>query len=660
MTAAWVSLRRYAAQIATLAVILVLYGFARPTALSEAERTRLAARFRFERAELPQVPGRPMRQVRPVNPSLQRIQSWISGVGGAVALHDLDGDGLPNDVCYVETRTDQVIVAPAPGTPARYAPFALDAAPLPYDEKTTAPMGCLPRDLNEDGWADVVVYYWGRTPVAFLLRAGAPGQPRPLGGDAYARQEVMPSVERWFTNAALFSDLDGDGHADLLVGNYFPDGARILDAAATVPDQMQDSMTRAFNGGSKRILRWTGGVSGEAPSVTFAEATGVFEGPVATSWTLAMGAADLDGDLLPEIYFANDFGPDRLLHNRSRPGELRFALLNGKKGFTTPNSKVLGRDSFKGMGVDFADVNGDGLLDIYISNISGEYSLLESHFLFESTGSMEPMKEGVAPYVDRSEPRGVARSSWGWDTRFGDFDNDGTVEALQATGFLKGQVNRWPELQELATGNDQLLRRPASWPRFGPGDDLSGHVHNPFYVRDARGRFHDLAPQLGLDTPEVTRGIATADVDGDGALDFAVGNQWEPSFLHRNRAAPSGAFLGLRLARPAASAAGAEPAVEGGLSPLGGRATPLLGASVRVRLPDGRSLVGQVDGGNGHSGKRSPEVHFGLGDVPRDARLEVEVAWRDGSGQARRRTLALAPGWHTAILAGGDEKGGTP
>ena len=50
-----------------------------------------------------------------MHPSLKTIESWISAVGAAVALNDLDGDGLPNDVVYVDTRTDRVIVAPVPG-----------------------------------------------------------------------------------------------------------------------------------------------------------------------------------------------------------------------------------------------------------------------------------------------------------------------------------------------------------------------------------------------------------------------------------------------------------------------------------------------------------------------------------------------------------------
>lgn len=635
--------RRYAARLVAVVLIGALYGFARLPALPEAERTALAARFRFVPLPLPEVAGLPFRTVRAVHPSLQHISAWISSVGAAVALHDLDGDGFANDVCYVDTRTDQVIVAPVPGTPARYAPFALAPAPLPYDPATMAPMGCLPGDLNEDGQADLLVYYWGRTPVAFLRTSVGPPH-----AHAYVPQEVVPEGGRWYTNAAILADLDGDGHADLLIGNYFPDGARILDAAATGSEDMQDSMSRAFNGGKKHFLLWTGATGGAQPSVQFRAVETGLEPWLLHGWTLALGAADLDGDLLPEVYLANDFGPDRLLHNRSRPGELRFALLAGVKTLTTPNSKVLGRDSFKGMGIDFGDLNGDGWLDLYISNIATEYALEESHLVFLSTGEPARMQAGVAPYVERSEALGLARSGWAWEARLGDFDNDGVLEALQATGFVRGTVNRWPELHELAMGNDTLVRRPGSWLRVQPGDDLSGHQHNPFFVRARDGRYYDLAPALGLATPYVSRGIATADVDGDGRLDFAVANQWQGAVFYRNDSPQAGAFLGLHLLLPLQPETATR--VRAGHPGADTPGRPAIGAAATVQLPDGRRLVAQVDGGNGHSGKRSPELHFGLGESPGQALLQVTLRWRDPSGRVQQHTLALTPGWHTVLL----------
>jgi hypothetical protein len=75
-----------------------------------------------------------------------------------------------------------------------------------------------------------------------------------------------------------------------------------------------------------------------------------------------------------------------------------------------------------------------------------------------------------------------------------------------------------------------------------------------------------------------------------------------------------------------------------------------IGATAKVLLPNGRSLVSQVDGGNGHSGARSPELHFGLGDVSTNSPLSVEVQWRNSQGQPQQKSLLLSPGWHTVQL----------
>lgn len=622
--------RRNAVRMVALALIAGLYGFARQPTLPTAEREALASRFAFVRQPLAAPPGDLGRTVREVHPGFRDIRSWISSVGAAVALNDLDGDGLPNDVCTVDPRVDQALVEPAPGTGDRYAMFALDPAPLPYDRRTTAPMGCVPADLNEDGAMDLVVYYWGRPPVAFLRRAGT----ATLSAASFRPVELAPGAGIWNTNALTTADVDGDGHLDLVVGNYFPDGMRVLDARATDTAHLHRSMSRSENGGKNRLLLWQGATSGPEPTVRMVDVPDAFDPQTAFSWTLAVGAADLDGDLLPEIYFGNDFGNDRLLRNLSTPGHPRFQVLEGRRGFTTPASKVLGHDSFKGMGVDFADINGDGVPDLYVSNIAQNWALEESHFVWVSNGGADQIRKGIAPYVDRSEDLGLSRSGWGWDARFADFDDDGVPEAVQAIGFVHGEKNRWPELHELAMGNDNNMLYPGAWPHFKSGDDLSGHLHNPFFVRAKDGRYYDLAAELGIDDSHVTRGIAIADVDGDGALDFAIANQWEPSYFFRNTAPRRGTSLEIEPRLPAG--AGTRPAV---------------GAEASVWLPDGRRLVGQVDGGSGHSGKRAPELHFGLGRMAAGTPLRVDLRWRDGSGKVRSETLQLkAGGRHTVVL----------
>ena len=647
----------HSARFFAIAVIAVLYGFSRQPTLPQAERLALAAEFGFTSTVLPAVDGFPTQAIRDVHPDLAHIAGWFSGSGAAVALNDLDGDGLPNDACYVDIRIDQVIIAPAPGTPERYAPFTLDLTAVPYDETAMAPVGCIPNDMNEDGKMDLLIYYWGRTPAAYLNVAGPTSEPEQLTNASYAAFDFDSSGEVWWTNAATMSDLDGDGHVDLIIADYFQDNRGLLGPNGGPATEAEESLSRAFNGGGTHIYLWDGATTGANPSVQFIEAKDVLEDDLNFAWTLAVGAADLNGDLLPEIYFANDYGPDRLLLNRSTPGNLRFSLLEGEKFLTTPKSHVLGQDSFKGMGIDFGDLNGDGIYDMFVSNIAAEFSFMESHYLWLSTGEQARMSDGIAPYVEASDALGVARSSWSWETRLADFNNDGVLEAVQSTGFMKGEIDRWPELQELGLGNDALTHLPGVWPDFVLGDELNGHAHNPFYVRAdpfnlQESRFVDIAAELGMDQPFVSRGIATADVDGDGDLDFAVANQWEDSYFYRNDCPDCQSFLGIHLLLPVED--GPQPTIMRSGHPgvdIVGR--PAIGATATVSLPDGRTLINFIDGGNGQAGARSSDLHFGLGDLPTDSAFDVDLYWRDSQGQVQQRTVALTPGWHTVLL--GDE-----
>ena len=81
-----------------------------------------------------------------------------------------------------------------------------------------------------------------------------------------------------------------------------------------------------------------------------------------------------------------------------------------------------------------------------------------------------------------------------------------------------------------------------------------------------------------------------------------------------------------------------------------------IGAEARVLVAGRAPLVQQVDGGNGHSGKRSPDLQFGLGHLAGNDLISVEVRWRDARGPLQQETIQLAPGgWYTVVL--GSEKG---
>ena len=352
------------------------------------------------------------------------------------------------------------------------------------------------------------------------------------------------------------------------------------------------------------------------------------------------GAADLDGDLLPEIYFANDFGPDRLLHNRLDAGASALRRAGGAADASPPRPRRCSATTpSRAWGSTSRDLNGDGIPDMYVSNIAQNYALRGEPLRLGEHRRPRGDAARASPPTGPQRGRSACRAAAGAGTPASPTSTTTACPRRcrrSASCAARRTAGRSCTSSPWATTTTCSI--PGAWPHFKPGDDLSGHLHNPFFVRARDGRYYDLAAELGLDDSHVSRGIAIADVDGDGALDFAIANQWEPSDFFHNDSPRRGSSLEIVPAAAGRRGDGRRHAAGGG------RRRPRSGSR------DGRRLVGQVDGGSGHSGKRAPELHFGLGRLGAGTPLRVDLRWRDGAGRVRAETLRLAPGWHTILL----------
>ncbi len=643
-------LRRLTPAIAALVVSAGLFFATQISQVSAAEADQIASHYKFTEIPIAMPPGyHPTQTIRQVNPAYQHLQAWISSVGAGIAITDVTGHGLDDGMCIVDPRTNDVIITYAPTAPKsdRFTPFVLNAAPLPLNS-TMAPMGCVPGDYNGDGRMDFLVYYWGRSPIIFLARSTATVP----AAAAYRPVELLPGASAdgqydgpdWNTNDVTVAAFDGTRHPDLFIGNYFPD-SEVLNPNGIDNVQMPSSLSNAKNGGGDYIFRWTGGTGGPNPAATYQEVSDAIPYADSTGWTLGAATADLTGNGLPDLYIANDFGPGHMLYNVSTPGNIKFTVAIGKRTPTTPKSFVVGKGSFKGMGVDFGDLSNNGKFDFMVSNITTAWGLQESNFVFMNNASSDQQMQhdlasGYAPFTQDAEQMGMAWTGWAWDVKMGDFLNSGDLDVVQTDGFVQGKINRWAWLQELAMSNDDLLTNPADWPLVEPGDDIAGHQCLAFYAKVPGAGYVNVSYQLGLRVPIPTRGIATADTRADGQLDFAVARQWGPSAFYANQSPDLGNYLGLELYRPAANSGMPGHGLEG----IG---TPAYGTTVQISIP-GHIQISQLDGGSGSGGKRSFEVYFGLGSY--DGPVTVELHWRNSAGQLIYQAMRLSPGTHDLLL----------
>jgi hypothetical protein len=286
---------------------------------------------------------------------------------------------------------------------------------------------------------------------------------------------------------------------------------------------------------------------------------------------MGVAFADYDSDGWPDVFVANDAWRNFLFRNR---GDGRFEETGLRAGVAYIDD---GRP-VSGMGVDFQDYDGDGRPDVFMTALSNETFPL---FRNEGNGMFRDETFG-------SRLGGQSLAWGGWSAGMVDLDNDGHLDLFVAGGHV--QTN-----EELYTGRSS--RQP-----------------NRVFRNLGDGTFQDVSRECGAGFQQVGlhRGAAFGDLDDDGRIDAVVTRLNETVEVFHNQTEPSGHFLLLKL--------------------VGTRSNPDgLGASVRVVLGSGRSLVRHATTAVGYGGSRDKRVHFGLGRE--DAITRLEITWPGGRRQ---------------------------
>ena len=444
--------------------------------------------------------------------------------------------------------------------------------------------------MDNDGDPDLYLVRWG---TDSLYLNNGDGTFSEATQERFRRRDGSPGTEWANGNAVLFFDYDRDGRLDIYVGNYFKE-VDLWDLEDT--RIMHDDFEVARNGGNNYLYH-------QKADGTFEEVAAEL-GVDDPGWTLSVGSADVDGDGWADLYCADDFGPDQLF--LSRPG--------GR--FVNVTETAIGFDTKKGMNADFGDIDNDGRLDIYVTNITTAEYLQEGNMLWLNQGVGA---DGVPRFVDVALESGTYDGGWGWGAKFFDYDLDGDVDIVAANGFISaGEGSYWYDLASW-TVLGQDASDASLWPAIGDRS-FSGYEKERLWRNDGLQSFTEVATAEGLATDRDGRGIATVDVDDDGDLDLVIANQNQVPhiFLNRaidpDRAGESPHWLAVRLE----------------IDPASGVALDGIGTRVTLKTKNGLQ-VRERDGGNSFSAQSDPRLHFGLGS--QDMVEAVEVRWPDGGLQ---------------------------
>jgi len=495
-------------------------------------------------------------------------QNLINGSG--VTAGDFDGDGLC-DLYFANTDGPNGLFR---NQGQWRFQNVTDAAGVGCGTNS-ASKGVVFEDVNGDGRLDLLVGMLSG-PNAFFLNQG---QGRFTNMTARAGLSTKLG-----THSLAMADVDGDGDLDLYVTNYGE--LSILRNGGSISTRMVNGKPQVSGRWAKRLKIINGRMieMGEPDTLHLNNGNGTFS-PV--SWTggafldedgqplksepydmgLSVMFRDMNGDGAPDIYVCNDFQmPDRIWMN------------DGKGRFRALPDLALRATSHFSMGVDFADIDRDGLDDFFVGDMLSRHHRLR----MTQNGGTNPSPAEVGGLWDRHQIRqnalslnrgdgtyanvacfaGVEASDWTWSVVFLDVDLDGFEDLLvvNAHGYDSQNFDMHERMPQEAGGGLRIGKRLKDFPP----------LITPNYLFRNRGNrtFEESGAAWGFNSTNVSHGIALADLDLDGDLDVVVSCIWQAPLIYRNESAAPRVAVRLRGAGQNTRGIGAKIKLLGGIVPM--------------------------------------------------------------------------------------------
>lgn len=462
--------------------------------------------------------------------------------GGGAAIGDINNDGLA-DVFFTANMGENKLYLNKGDW--KFEDISAKAGVKGTGQWNT---GVAMVDINSDGWLDIYVcnagYVNGQIPRSKLFINKKNGE-----FTEEAEKYGLENTGGYATHAAFFDyDLDGDLDVFIINNSFIP--VNTLNYANKRDLRAKDWPVEDFlKGGGDRFYRNDNG-----KYIDISQEAGIYGSLI--SFGLGVTVGDVNGDHYPDVYVSNDFFERDYLYINQRNGTFKDELTNYVQHL-----------SHSSMGADMADINNDGLPDLFVTemlpdddvrlktttsfeNIDVQKLKVNSGFYHQYMQNTLQINTGNGKFVETAYYSGVAASDWSWGGLIFDADNDGLSDIYVCNGIYHDVTNQDfidffadDVIQKMTmTGEKEQVEAIISKMPSVP-------IPNKAFRNLGNLQFTDSALDWGLAKASFSNGAAYGDLDNDGDLDLIVNNVNQEAFVYRNnsRERNNNNYIGFQL-----------------------------------------------------------------------------------------------------------------